>query len=419
MGNAARPQKKPSAASAKRKKKKGAYIRIGNKRYNLKFFGGIALVLVAALLIIILTSGAPDLYTLQTGSITIHSEAQAVLIKDEAGYSYAEDSTLVNHVADGTAVEKGDTVATLLSSELTSSDYFTQLDIARRNTIEYMRYSLNDEVTLNAVSVIDSQITRISQEMVRALSVDVSQYASYSQELMSLYNQRRDILLEAYGTDQNIQDYLSREDLYLNRITSNTLNITAIKDGIVSFNTDGYANVYNAANIDTLTSAQVTNILEGRSSSSVTSQRKASQYYISNMNSLYLAFNGDASHQYLREEDTVLIRFSANGEQYSATVYKAEHTEEGSFIILYLEAPLNELYRTRTSTIYMEKRWNGPIISKDLVVTKRGVQGVNLYIDKKKVFTEIEILAENDTHLILDTANVNSAMQNGVQIVVP
>ena len=122
-GNLTRRQQYDRSVNAKReaarrraaKKKRG--IRIGGFIIRPRLI--VALLLIIAVVVVIavgVSSKEPDCYELNRSSITIFEDARALLIKNERGYSYPDDVTIVSRVQDGTFVNAGDEIAVIRTS---------------------------------------------------------------------------------------------------------------------------------------------------------------------------------------------------------------------------------------------------------------------------------------------------------------
>ena len=425
-GNLTRRQQYDRSVNAKReaarrraaKKKRG--IRVGGFIIRPRLI--VALLLIIAVVVVIVvgvSSKEPDCYELNRSSITIFEDAKALLIKNERGYSYPDDVTIVSRVQDGTFVNAGDEIAVIRTSNF-NDDWYAQLEIARRNTVNYMLERLGDdnEILKNALLVIDEQIKSISDEMVTTLAYAPERYNEYSEKLHSLYIEKRDMVLEVFGTDENIADYLNKEQIIQDKINSCTQSIYALKTGIISYNTDGYANLYNYSNIDSVTKTAFDNIFEDNCSVSIKNSRTSCDYYISDMTKCYIVLEGTGNAlKYLQVNDEAIIRLNSDALQYIATVYKSEHNGTSSFIAVEPTGSFPELYRTRTLEVTVQKTWSGLVVPKEHIVKNKDQTGVYIYADGKKTFAPIEVLAENDNVVILDTSSVDNVFTQGTLIV--
>lgn len=404
---------------ARRPAKKKSGIRIGGFIIRPRLIIGLAVIVAAIIVIINISPKEPECYELNRSSITIYEDAQALLIKSERGYSYPEGATVISRVNDGTLVNSGDKIAVIRTASF-NDDWYAQLEIARRNTINYMLERLSDEneTLKNALDIVDSQIESISNDMINTIAYEPSRYNEYSEKLRQLYIEKRDMVLEVFGTDKNITDYLNKEQIIQDKINSCTQDVYAPKSGMVSYNTDGYANLYNYENIDAVTQTAFHNILKDNCSLSIKNSRSSCDYFISDMTKCYIIMEGTGNTlKYIQVNDEAIIRIDNGDLQYIATVRKAEHGSESSFIAVEPVGSFPEMYRERTLDITVQKTWSGLVVPKEHIVKKKDKTGVYVYADGKKTFVPITVLVENENVVILDTTSVDNTFVQGMMIV--
>lgn len=403
-------------------KRKGFGLRVGGFTIRPRFIAILLVLIVLVGIIIGVSTRAPELYELDYGSITMYETVDAVLIKSETGYTYPEGATVISRVPDGTKVEAGDIIAVVRTLNF-NNDWYNLLNLARQETIEYMTSRLDPEredhlAILEAAQVIDNTISALSNEMLKVIVTSPELYSQYSTQLKELYRQKRETLFRAFNGDGNLDELISKEERRQAQIDDNTVEITAIRSGILSYNTDGYANIYNYDNINEVTEKVYDNIIEDSYSSAIKNTRGLCDYYISDMNTNYIAMKGNGGiFKYLQDNDEVIIRINDGNTQYVATVKSVTESVGCNYIIAEPLGDLSDLYRERVLSVTVQKTWAGIVIPREHVVKKREKDGVYIYENKKKVFTSIEVLAQNDSVIVLDTESVNNVFKKGTLIV--
>lgn len=406
----------------RRRKRKGIGLKVGGYTIRPRFVALVFALIIIIGVVIGINTRPPELYDIDYGSITMYETVDGVLIKSETGYSYPEGVTVMSRLPDGTYVEAGDVIAVVRTLAF-NNDWYHLLNIARQETFDYMTKRLDPEredhqAIIDAVKVIDSTLESLSAEMLKVIITSPEAYSAYSKQLADLYKQKRDTLFKAFNGDGNLDELISREEMRRAQIDDNTVEITAIRSGILSYNTDGYANIYNYDSIDSVTDTVFDNIIEDSYSSAIKNTRGLCDYYISDMNTCYIAMKGSGDiFKYLQDNDEAIIRINNGNMQYMATVKDVAELAGANYIIAEPTGDLTDLYRDRVVSVTVQKTWSGLVIPREHTVKKREKEGVYIYADKKKVFTPIEILAQNESVIVLNTESVNNVFKKGTAIV--
>lgn len=405
-----------------KKKRRSMGLKVGGFIIRPRFIALLLALTVVVGTVIGISTRPPDLYDIDYGSITMYETVDAVLIKDETGYTYPEGVTVVSRLPDGSHVETGDIIAVVRTLGF-NNDWYNLLNLARQETIDYMTKRLDPEredhaEILEAAAAIDNTIAALSEEMLGVIITSPERYSVYSEQLKELYRQKRDTLFRAFNGDGNLDELITREELRQAQIDENTMEITAIRSGILSYNTDGYANIYNYESIDAVTETVYDNILEDSYSTAIKNTRGLCDYYISDMNTCYIAMKGSGDiFKYLQNNDDAIIRMNDGNMQYVATIKDVKESTGCNYIIAEPAGDFGDFYRERVVSVTVQKTWSGLIVPREHVVKKREKEGVYIYEDKKKIFTPIEVLAQNESIIVLNTDSINNVFKKGMFIV--
>ncbi len=422
-GNSSRRPVSGSSASQRaamlRKRKRRRGLRIGNFVLRGSHLVGLLAVVLIISIVVGLSVKPPECYSIDYGSITMYETVDGLLIKDETGYSYPEGVTLVSRVPDGTYVNAGDPIAVVRTAEFIS-DWYHLLNLARAETLAYMMKHISPESpVLETVKIIDKTIQTVSDEMLKEIVHSPEKYAEYSAQLTDLYIQKRTVLLNEFAGHGALDDYIATEEQRQAQIDNNTLTITALRSGIVSYNTDGYANIYNYEKIDTVTETVFDNILNGEVTTEIKNSRALCDYYISDMNSCYITMKGNGNtFKYLQDNDETIIRVNSDSLQHMATVKDITESTGYNYIVVEPVGDYSSLYRERAVSVTLQKTWAGLVVPKEYIVRKGEKQGVEVYENGEKTFVPVDILAENESVIVLNTESANNIFKKGTQIVV-
>ena len=419
--NAAAQVRKSSSqprSMPRRKGSGGGGFRFGGITIRPRFIALLLAVVIIVGVIIGVSSREPECYELDYGSITMFETVDAVLIKNETGYSYPEGVTVVSRVPDGTYVEAGDEIAVVRTSTF-NTDWYHLLSLAREQTINYMLDRISPEnPVLEKVKSIDTMIETLSKEMLTTIIKHPEQYSEYSKQLTQLYEIKRTELLREFTGDRNLDDLVAKEERRKAQIEENTIVITALRSGVLSYNNDGYANVYNFENLDSVKETVYENILNDENSSAIKNSRGICDYYISDMSSVFIAMSGDGdTFRYLQDNDEAIIRINNQNLQHMATIKDITDSSGHKYVIAHASGDFEDYYRDRCVSVTVQKTWASLVVPKEHVVKKGNDVGVYIYENGKKIFTKIDVFAENETVVVLNTQSPNNVFKKGTMIV--
>lgn len=414
------PQRSAQASRTvpRRKKSGGGGFRIGPFTIRARFVALLLALVIVIGVIIGVSNREPECYEIDYGSITMFETVDAVLIKNETGYSYPDGVTVVSRVPDGTFVEAGDEIAVVRTSTF-NTDWYHLLSLAREQTIAYMYENLSpDSAVFETVKSIDAMIDLLSKEMLNTITKNPELYAEYSKQLSNLYDLKRTELLKEFRGDRNVDDLIAKEEYRKTQIENNTIVITALRTGIVSYNNDGYANVYNFENVASVTEPVYNNILNDVNSSAIKNSRGICDYYISDMSSVFIVMSGDGqTFKYLQDNDDAIIRLNNQNTQHMATIKGITVLTGYNYIIAQANGDFDEFYRDRCLPVTVQKTWASLVVPKEHLVKKGNETGVYIYEDGKKKFAKIDVFAENDTVVVLNIQSPNNVFKKGTLIV--
>lgn len=186
-----------------------------------------------------------------------------VIARDETLYE-AENATSVEFVAnEGSRVNRSAVICRVYSSGYNQTE-ITKLNTAR-DAIE--SYHVNQVMSTYVDAALDStneEIANLSKQ-VRTLvqGRSTGSLSNMERQLESALSARKSYLKQKYPDDQTLAELYKVENDQLKKIESWTTTYTATGDCLVSFYTDGYERTVNARSYNTMTPADVRNVIRG------------------------------------------------------------------------------------------------------------------------------------------------------------
>ena len=289
--------------------------------------------------------------TLKQGSMEAVITKKAVLIRDEMSISVDKYDRVEFKIGEGDTVYEGMPIATVYKWGYT--DDMAQSLLSTETEIYNAQKKQLSGVDNAELSSIELQIEQKRAAIRAAVSANgEGDTLALQNELKALMLQRRTFLKNTVQpTEELTRLYNSREDK-LNQLASYKTDITAAKDGRVSFYFDGFEQVLNKDKLDTVNAALVNTTVAGTVDTLGGSSNNL-LYRLVNTRLWYAAFvtnKSDAAS--LCEGQTYTVTFDGYEEQsFTANAMELIHSEAGVLNMLELSEDMGPLLNSRVITI--------------------------------------------------------------------
>ena len=100
-----------------------------------------------------------------------------------------------------------------------------------------------------------------------------------------------------------------------------------------------------------------------------------------------------------------------------ATIKDITDSSGHKYVIAHASGDFEDYYRDRCVSVTVQKTWASLVVPKEHVVKKGNDVGVYIYENGKKIFTKIDVFAENETVVVLNTQSPNNVFKKGTMIV--
>jgi len=248
------------SAKKKRKKKKQRSLLIGRV---------LIVVLVIAVIGVLvwqlpsLTSRNATTAIARAGVLGDEYSGSVVIARNEKLYE-TENKTRVDFIAsEGSRVSRSSVICKVYSSGYNQTE-INRLQTYREEIQDYHVGQVFNTYVDAALDADNNEISSLAQQ-VRTLvqGRGVGSLSNLENQLQSALNVRKNYLRQKYPDDQSLSELYKVENDQLKKIESWTTTYTANEDCIVSFYTDGYESSVNANTYESLTPADVRNVIRG------------------------------------------------------------------------------------------------------------------------------------------------------------
>ena len=330
--------------------------------------------------------------TLKQGSMEAVITKKAVLIRDEMSISVDKYDRVEFKIGEGDTVYEGMPIATVYKWGYT--DDMAQSLLSTETEIYNAQKKQLSGVDNAELSSIELQIEQKRAAIRAAVSANgEGDTLTLQNELKALMLQRRTFLKNTVQpTEELTRLYNSREDK-LNQLASYKTDITAAKDGRVSFYFDGFEQVLNKDKLDTVNAALV------------------------NTRLWYAAFvtnKSDAAS--LCEGQTYTVTFDGYEEQsFTANAMELIHSEAGVLNMLELSEDMGPLLNSRVITITARGSVSGLTVPLDAIGYKDGASIITIENGEGNYDVQIDIIASDEDNAIIRARDGETALSEGMR----
>ena len=237
-----------------------------NKRMSVPQIMLIVLVLAFALwyLVTTLTPATSPYATITAGVIGSRYTGDCLIVRDETPFD-AEGVSSVDYIAEeGSLVSRGTTVCNVYSSGFSTREMITLQDY-RDQIKEYQIKLLKAEVNTDArMEKLEADVMTRAREVRELIGGARGNMNNQESLLATAIKARQNRLKELYSEDQRMTRLYDDEQSQLQRIASWTKKSVALKEGLVSFYSDGYEYGLTITNYDQFNPSQVRSMLNGQ-----------------------------------------------------------------------------------------------------------------------------------------------------------
>ena len=243
----------------------------------------LALAFAAWYLITSLAPEAAPYAQITAGVIGSRYTGDCLIVRDETPYDQEAVSSVEYLAEEGSYVSPGTDICNVYSSGFSTRELETLQDY--RNQIkEYQVKLLNQEINTDPqMEKLEAEVLTRAREVRELIGGARGNMNNQEALLAAAIRARQSRLKEKYSGDQRMTRLYDDEQSQLQRIASWTKKSVALKEGLVSFYSDGYEYDLTITNYDKFSPAQVRAMINGQkpaSSNDISSKGKTTIYRV-------------------------------------------------------------------------------------------------------------------------------------------
>lgn len=354
---------------------------------------------------------------LQTGTMRLNYNAKTILVRDEVSVTTERYDKILFDVVEGAHVKEGDQIAQVFKWGYQEETMQTLLDV-QKSIYDYQMTLVADIVNpdLDAVKL---QIQQ-KQEAIRASARKETNddMLTLEQELKELLTKRTEIL-KNIQPDEKLTDLYNQEEQQLTNLAAWKRDIiNTVGDGIVSFYFDGYEQAISASKLNMLNADLIEGVLRGSGvATGIDTATESPLYRLINGEHFYIAFlTGSSSAFRLVQGETYTVVFDGYSDMpFTGTALAPIVSEKQVVNILEFHQAMTDLMGVRVVGATIMKDVTGLTVPLDAIEVREGKPGILRVSGKEQVWTEIEVLATDDTEAVIRAAQPEQTLVEGLR----
>jgi co-chaperonin GroES (HSP10) len=384
-------------------------------RINPKFY--LILTLFVGIIVTVLVLALQDSAggTLKQGSMEAMITGKAVLIRDEMSISVDRYDRVEFSVGEGETVYEGMPIATVYKWGYT--DDMAQTLLNTETEIYNAQKSQLSGVENAEFSSIELQIEQKRAAIRAAVSgTGEGDTLTLQNELKTLMEQRTTFLKNTVQPTEELTRLYNTREEKLSQLASYKTEITAAKDGRVSFYFDGFEQILNKDKLDTINAALVNTTVSG-TVDSLGGSGDNLLYRIVNTRLWYAAFVTDGEEEAgLLEGQTYTVTFDGYEDQaFTATANELVHSEAGVLNMLEFTEDMGALLNSRVITLTANATLSGIVVPLDAIGNKDGASIITIENGDNDYDVQIDIIATNGENALIKARDGETTLSEGMR----
>lgn len=389
------------------------------RRYRVKgrfYFFLLAIAVIVFFIVRPYLSFGEKVEVLSMASSSYTHTMDCVLVRDEEVITTDSVARIEYKAAEDTLVDRDDVVAYLYSTGYSQSE-LDKLETVRENIQVYHKAKLENIIDSN-LERLDLAVQQRALEFKNLVNhVSGGNILTVNRLLETAMVNRQEYMRSNMRNDMKLNNLYSQENARLNSISSWRVESAAKRQGVVSFYTDGYEPYLNASTVNTLSVAQVKNVLAGKALGE-TSVRTKDVYRLVNQNLWYAAIltNADTWNPVVDQQYTMQFE-GFEDLLFTARVRSVSQSGTDVLAVFEFDSPMGALLYQRTARAKVSIMLTGISVSTEAIYEENGQTGVWLYDVPGGTFVPVTVLSsDGETALIQPVAD--GVLSHGQQVLI-
>lgn len=361
------------------------------------------------------------------GNLNSSFSAEAVIIRNEQIVTSTNYGSLNCLIAEGAFVYEGTAVAELYLSNFSDNDIESLVDIQQQ--IKYYQTSnILKNIVYDDLEKINDDIDALIEHISNlAMEGRFREIPTKDSELKVLMEQRRRYMNENLSSDSNLDKLFQQEEALIEKINNSITTMYSPSDGIVSFFLDGMETYLNYSFIQSMTSNEYDSmkkiIDDSQNNTAIGMDSKINinqaVYRVVEPNLWYAVMKISRSQNTLVSGQSYQVDFDGyEGGYVSGYVEFLVDAGRDVIVVMQFTEDISTMATLRTVTCNFGDTAEGFKVPREYIEYVDGVYGITVF-DNGRQFIPVFIHAQDNTHVIISSADENISIVEGKRLVKP
>jgi len=361
------------------------------------------------------------------GNLNSSFSAEAVIVRNEQLVTSTNYGTLECLTAEGQYVYEGTAVAKLYLSDYSENDIESLISV-QQDIKDYQTSNILKNINYPDLKEINDEIDTLIDEISQLAMEDRNrEIPAKDSQLKVLLEQRRRYMNENLPSDTTLDKYLQQEEVWIDKIDNSIITMHSPSDGIVSFFLDGMETYLNYSFLQDMSNNEYQNmkkiISDSYSNSNLGMDSKIninqSVYRIVEPNLWYAVMKVPRSKNTLVSGQSYMVNFDGYEHGY-VNGYVDFLVDAGRDVIVVMRftEDIGTMATLRMATCNFGETSEGYKVGREYIVYIDGVYGIYVR-DGGRNFIPVNVLAQDNTHVIISTADKEDPVKIGQRLVKP
>ncbi len=380
--------------------------------------GVVIVIIVVALFFLFQGNTYADM---RQGTIKFEQTLSTIIVRNEKVVKAENYGKITFNVSEGDTVKNNQQIAELFKwgyKDTVMQDLVsTQSDIMTYQINTILKGTLDVELTKKNQSILDklAEIKKVvNGEKEGTVSTLYTQLQTLLTERKTLFKTKTQS-----GVDSKLTKLYEQEQAAIERINGWKTALNSEGDGIVSFYFDGYEDLLQVGNLDSLKLEDIKTVAKSATAATSSSSNVQPIYRLVSGNWYCIFVVENAPSYYFAKDKQFDITFEGYYDKpYTGKVVTVKQLDsKNTLFTIQMNEPIGSLISIRNVKATLKANYDGFVVPSEALKSKDNATGVYVKRDSENVFVPVEVLMKDANNAIVKASD-NTSFTEGQKVLV-